>query len=110
MGQMAVVMSNRPHGALPRNTEVNPREQVHSITTRSGVQLPEIHIKRPVAYKKKEADIGEHMAETEEVILEPQVGDVKWKMRDKPQNMEKKIKRFLWSDTFDNLDIPPSST
>ncbi|KAL2542600.1 Uncharacterized protein Adt_03578 [Abeliophyllum distichum] len=138
MGQVAVAMSKRPQGALSSNTEVNPREQVHAITTRSGVQLPEIHIKRPVAYEEKvpstdeehveqaeqavdieessvtpqmqKVHIGEHMAETEEVILGPQAGAVKWKMRDKPQNMEKKITRFLENDTFDNLDIPSSST
>ncbi|XP_022868132.1 uncharacterized protein LOC111387776 [Olea europaea var. sylvestris] len=33
---------------------VNPKEQVQAITTRSGVQLPEIHVKRP---ERKEKEI-----------------------------------------------------
>ncbi|XP_022862576.1 uncharacterized protein LOC111382772 [Olea europaea var. sylvestris] len=32
---------------LPSNTEINPKEQAKAITTRSRVQLPEIHVKRP---------------------------------------------------------------
>ncbi|KAL2541758.1 Uncharacterized protein Adt_02736 [Abeliophyllum distichum] len=36
------------------------------------------------AVQMQEVHIGEHTAETEEVILEPQAGAVKWKMRDKP--------------------------
>ncbi|KAL6566842.1 hypothetical protein OROMI_015246 [Orobanche minor] len=29
---------------LPSNTETNPRESVQAITTRSGIQLPEISV------------------------------------------------------------------
>ncbi|XP_022842932.1 uncharacterized protein LOC111366399 [Olea europaea var. sylvestris] len=32
---------------------VNPKEQVQAITTRSGVQLPEIHVKRPERKNKE---------------------------------------------------------
>ncbi|KAL2491698.1 Uncharacterized protein Adt_27326 [Abeliophyllum distichum] len=69
MGQMAVAMSNRPQGTLPSNTEVNPREQVLAITTRNRVQLPEIHIKRLVAYKEKVPSTDEeHMEQTEQAV------------------------------------------
>ncbi|KAL2471385.1 Uncharacterized protein Adt_39521 [Abeliophyllum distichum] len=34
-------------GTLPGNTELNPKEHVKAITTRSEVQLPEVHVKIP---------------------------------------------------------------
>ncbi|KAL2532243.1 Uncharacterized protein Adt_05594 [Abeliophyllum distichum] len=69
MGQMVVAMSKRPQCALPSNTKVNPREYVHAITTRNGAQLPEIHIKRPVAYKEKVPSTDEeHVKQTEQAV------------------------------------------
>lgn len=47
IGQMAIALTSRPPSNLPSNTKINPREHVKAITTRSGVQLPEIHVKRP---------------------------------------------------------------
>ncbi|KAL2456014.1 Uncharacterized protein Adt_46991 [Abeliophyllum distichum] len=44
IGQLALQLSDRK--ALPSTTETNPIEQVNAITTRSGVQLPEIYVKR----------------------------------------------------------------
>ncbi|KAL2497810.1 RNA-directed DNA polymerase [Abeliophyllum distichum] len=49
---MAIALSSRAPGALPSNTEVNPKEHVKAISTRSGVQLPEIYVKRSVANKE----------------------------------------------------------
>ncbi|XP_022874210.1 uncharacterized protein LOC111393039 [Olea europaea var. sylvestris] len=54
IGQIAQELAKRPQGTLPGNTMVNPKEQVQAITTRSGVQLPEIHVKRP---ERKEKEI-----------------------------------------------------
>ncbi|KAL2461691.1 reverse transcriptase [Abeliophyllum distichum] len=45
---------DRTPGTLPSNTVTNPKEQVQAITTRSGVQLPEIHVKR---LEKKDTQI-----------------------------------------------------
>ncbi|KAL2455450.1 Uncharacterized protein Adt_47274 [Abeliophyllum distichum] len=59
MGQMAVAISARVPDTLPSNIEVNPKESVTAVTTRSVVQLPEIHVKRPVANK-------EHIPSTDE--------------------------------------------
>ncbi|GKA09797.1 reverse transcriptase domain-containing protein [Tanacetum coccineum] len=41
MDQMQKVFMERPQGALPSNTEPNPREQVNSIMTRSGLTTAE---------------------------------------------------------------------
>ncbi|GJZ25652.1 hypothetical protein Tco_0569905 [Tanacetum coccineum] len=38
---MSLVLHERPQGALPSNTESNPREQVNLITTRSGLTTAE---------------------------------------------------------------------
>ncbi|GJW04254.1 hypothetical protein Tco_1563110 [Tanacetum coccineum] len=48
MSQMQKVLHERPQGALPSNTEPNPREQVNSITTRSGLTTAEPSIPPPV--------------------------------------------------------------
>ncbi|KAL2526200.1 Uncharacterized protein Adt_11254 [Abeliophyllum distichum] len=80
--------NNRPHGhqfqqlekktlledirssvpdTLPSNTEVNPKENVAAITTRSEVQLPKIHVKMPVANKEKVPSTDEeHVEQTEQ--------------------------------------------
>ncbi|GJU89499.1 reverse transcriptase domain-containing protein [Tanacetum coccineum] len=48
MGQMQKVLHERPQGSLPSNTKPNPREQVNSITTRSGLTTAEPSILPPV--------------------------------------------------------------
>ncbi|XP_022863171.1 uncharacterized protein LOC111383320 [Olea europaea var. sylvestris] len=54
IGQIAQQLAERPRRTLPSNTMVNQKEQVQAIMTRSGVQLLEIHVKRPDR-KDKEA-------------------------------------------------------
>ncbi|KAL2512803.1 Uncharacterized protein Adt_18403 [Abeliophyllum distichum] len=67
MGQMAVAISARVPDTLPSNTEVNPKESVTAVTTRSGVQLPKIHVKRPVANKEHVPSTNEeHVEQTEQ--------------------------------------------
>ncbi|GJR46746.1 reverse transcriptase domain-containing protein [Tanacetum coccineum] len=44
MSQMQKVLHERPQGALPSNTEPNPREQVNFIMTRSGLITTELSI------------------------------------------------------------------
>ena len=39
VGQLANSLSSRNQGALPSNTEKNPKEQVKAITLRSGIEL-----------------------------------------------------------------------
>ncbi|XP_022858222.1 uncharacterized protein LOC111379117 [Olea europaea var. sylvestris] len=42
-----MALTGRAPGNLSSNTKINPKEQAKATTTRSGVQLPEIHVKRP---------------------------------------------------------------
>ncbi|XP_027351012.1 uncharacterized protein LOC113862053 [Abrus precatorius] len=41
LGQISRLLSKRPQGSLPGNTETNPREQVNAVTLRSGRTLQE---------------------------------------------------------------------
>jgi len=52
IGQLAKILTERQSGTWSSNTEVNPKEQVNAITTRSGVKLLEIHVKRPSVAKE----------------------------------------------------------
>ncbi|XP_022853864.1 uncharacterized protein LOC111375292 [Olea europaea var. sylvestris] len=69
MGQMAISITGRVPGNLSSNTEINPKEHAKAITTRSGVQLPEIHVKRSVASKKSAPTSDNEIVEqTEQTI------------------------------------------
>jgi hypothetical protein len=86
VGQIAHVITSRLPGALPSNTETNPKEQVmairilgnegiedpsvNAITTRSGVQLPEIHVKRPAVSKETIPTSDEEQVEQTEQMIE----------------------------------------
>lgn len=39
MGQPTLSMTSKARGILPRNIEINPREHVIAVTSRSWVQL-----------------------------------------------------------------------
>ncbi|KAL2487249.1 Uncharacterized protein Adt_32005 [Abeliophyllum distichum] len=66
---MVVAMSSRLRCTLSSNTEVNPREQVHAITTRNRVQLLKIYAKKLVANKENVPSTNEeHVEQTEQTI------------------------------------------
>ncbi|KAL2542459.1 Uncharacterized protein Adt_03437 [Abeliophyllum distichum] len=67
MGQMAFAISARVLGTLASNTEVNPKESVTAITTKSEVQLLEIHVKRSVSHKEMVPSTDEeHVEQTKQ--------------------------------------------
>ncbi|KAL2465244.1 Uncharacterized protein Adt_41095 [Abeliophyllum distichum] len=47
IGQLAKMLIERQPSTWSSNTEVNPKEQVNAITTRSGAEFSEFHVKRP---------------------------------------------------------------
>ncbi|KAL2512974.1 Reverse transcriptase Ty1/copia-type domain-containing protein [Abeliophyllum distichum] len=76
--QIAVAISGRAPNTLSSNTEVNIKEHVKAITTRSGVQLLEINVNRSVANKEKVPSADEeHIEQTEQTtyIKESSVHD-----------------------------------
>ncbi|XP_022875578.1 uncharacterized protein LOC111394019 [Olea europaea var. sylvestris] len=58
IGQIAQQLTKHPQETLPGKTMVNPKEQVQVIIIKSGVQLPEIHVKKPER-KDKEVMVEE---------------------------------------------------
>ncbi|XP_022848763.1 uncharacterized protein LOC111371082 [Olea europaea var. sylvestris] len=44
--QLAIAFTSKMSGNLLSNTKINPKKQAKAITTRSGVQLPKIYVKR----------------------------------------------------------------
>ncbi|KAL2456418.1 Uncharacterized protein Adt_46799 [Abeliophyllum distichum] len=74
IGQLALQLLDITLGTLPSNTVTNPKEQVQAITTRSRVQLPEIHVKRP---EKKDTQILVDDDGVEKQSVQPQEGDPK---------------------------------
>jgi len=46
ISQISSMLSNRPHGSLPSNTEVNPKKYVKAITLRSEKVLAKDQVSR----------------------------------------------------------------
>ncbi|XP_022877009.1 uncharacterized protein LOC111395256 [Olea europaea var. sylvestris] len=61
MGQLTIALTGKMPGNLSSNTEINSKEQAKAITTRSRVQLPKIHIKRPGVIKETSSPAEEEI-------------------------------------------------
>ena len=59
MGELAASSAIRQPGQLPSNTEVNPREHVNAITTRSGVQLSEVTVEDYEKHRNQRKNVVE---------------------------------------------------
>ena len=79
MGQLANSLAIRNQGALPSNTEKNPKEQVKAITLRSGTEIQTPKATLEYEEKKNEGE-KEHGDEGAEIPKEPEV-----KMEEKPK-------------------------
>src|SRR3954462_1825342 len=111
------LLANRPQGALPSDTEKNPREQANPITLRSGTKYDETRMKETEAPIKevdqqKEGDDKDEEAERakEKARVDQQVKEYQKKYdripfpgRLKKQMEEKHYKKFL--DIFRSLHI-----
>lgn len=70
VGQLAKILSERPQGALPSNTETNPRENAKAITTRSGIQLTEPTVVQPKARADKEPVVENEVIQLPKEVVE----------------------------------------
>ncbi|KAG9450268.1 hypothetical protein H6P81_010233 [Aristolochia fimbriata] len=109
----------RPRGALPSNSEINPKEQVKAITLRSGKTLEEHQTKEQPTMEAKGAQKGEEEKEKEKVsppasprrkkgkdalpITDIDIKHLPYPSRAKYDIMESSFARFL--DTFQKLQI-----
>ena len=66
MGQLANSLATRNQGALPSNTEKNPKKQVKAITLRSGteIQTPKATMDYEEKKNKREKEQDDEKAET----------------------------------------------
>ena len=65
VGQLASILSKRPQGGLPSNTEKNLREKVNVVTLRNGKELEKVEKEpRKVVDKGKKA-----MEETQKKMI-----------------------------------------
>ena len=75
MGQLANSFATRNQGALPSNTEKNPKEQVKAITLRSGTEIQTLKATKEYEEKKlkgekEQSDEGAELLKGPEVKLE----------------------------------------
>ena len=119
IGQLTNLLTNRAPGALPSDTEKNPREQANAITLRSGTKYDEPRMKEAEAQEKekdvdpqKEGDAEDEEAERakEKARVDQRVKEyqkrydrIPFPGRLKKQMEEKHYKKFL--DIFRSLHI-----
>ncbi|KAG9458256.1 hypothetical protein H6P81_002764 [Aristolochia fimbriata] len=109
----------RPRGALPSNSEINPKEQVKAITLRSGKTLEEHQTKEQPTIEEEGAQKGEVEKEKEKVsppasprrkkgkdalpITDIDIRHLPYPSRAKYDTLESSFARFL--ETFQKLHI-----
>jgi len=71
MGKIAKILAERPQGSLPRNTEINPREQVKSITLRSAKEVERNLPLEKTQEEPKAVEIEEEAPKEKEVAPPP---------------------------------------
>ena len=106
ISQLAMAQNARPQGALPSNTEVNPKEQCHAISLRSGKKLIEREVPELSRSQKIEEPAVEKEAEkvaTEQLPVTPLLPNVPFPQRLKQGKLDKQFAKFL--DLFKKLHI-----
>ncbi|KAL5545127.1 hypothetical protein UlMin_008911 [Ulmus minor] len=89
VGEISKLLTERGQGALPSNTERNPREEAKAITLRSGKELE----------KSKEAS----KQAIEQPFPKPSSNAVPFPQRLRKQNLDKQFSKFI--DIFKSLHI-----
>ncbi|XP_022865364.1 uncharacterized protein LOC111385219 [Olea europaea var. sylvestris] len=133
MGQIAKALSERQQVALSSNTEINPKQQVMvvkvveneevgTITTRNGIQFPEITVERRVKVNEKVPSIDEEQVDKSEqpdkivshqelenlqvktiAHIKPHLPPVPFPQRLQKMKLEEQFARFL--DIFKKLHV-----
>lgn len=109
LGQILNAINSRDQGKLPSKTEVNPREEVKTVTLRSGKQLGEVsskHVKGDVD-KKNNVEISDENEQNEIPSLTPPVKSyvpsLPFPQRLKQNKVDKQFENFL--EVFKQLRI-----
>lgn len=112
MGQLAMALTGRAPANLASNIEIKPKEQAKAITTRSGVQLPKIHVKRPSVNEETSLSTEEKTVEQDEQPKESTLKGSSYNLRDKAMatvNLHKplipfsqRLRNIKWSSSTRN--------
>jgi hypothetical protein len=100
IGQLSNLINTRPQGALPSQTEINPREQVQAVTLRSGKELIEPMKKEPTQAESKE----EKGSSTRQQAL-PSAEKVKTTSKLFPENPPPYVPPLPFPQRFQKLQI-----
>ncbi|XP_052203119.1 uncharacterized protein LOC127808586 [Diospyros lotus] len=105
VGQIAKMLSSRPQGSLPSNTETNPREQANAIMLRSGKELQDPP-KAIEPVSKQEGMIQREVLPPRE-SYETKLNEAETTQR-RPNQMEAKCE-YEWSPKikFSNPNVKP---
>src|SRR3954469_2966977 len=114
MGQIHNLLSNRPQGAFPSDTEKNPREQANAITLRSGktydnpkVKDAQAEVSREKQHQAEKQKERELQAEKERVQAEAEAEEKARLEAEKEKErirVEEGVKRY--QDIYDPLPFP----
>ncbi|KAL5549377.1 hypothetical protein UlMin_004608 [Ulmus minor] len=105
VGEISKLLTERGQGALPSNTERNPREEAKAITLRSGKELE----KSKEASKQtveEDTSVSKNQPATttiEQPLPKPSTNAVPFPQRLRKQNLDKQFSKFI--DIFKSLHI-----
>ncbi|KAL5574228.1 hypothetical protein UlMin_023825 [Ulmus minor] len=105
VGEIAKLLTERGQGALPSNTERNPKEEVKAITLRSGKELEKSKEASKQAIEE-DTSVSKNQPATvtiEQPLPKPSSNAVPFPQRLKKQNLDKQFSKFL--NIFKSLHI-----
>ncbi|KAL5548869.1 hypothetical protein UlMin_004100 [Ulmus minor] len=105
VGEISKLLMERGQGALPSNTERNPREEAKAITLRSGKELEKSKEASKQAIEEDTSVSKNQPATTtiEQPLPKPSSNAVPFPQRLRKQNLDKQFSKFI--DIFKSLHI-----
>ncbi|KAL5548145.1 hypothetical protein UlMin_003376 [Ulmus minor] len=105
VGEISKLLTERGQGALPSNTERNPREEAKAITLRSGKELEKSkEASKQTVEEDTSVSKNQPAATTiEQPLPKPSTNTVPFPQRLRKQNLDKQFSKFI--DIFKSLHI-----
>ncbi|KAL5560436.1 hypothetical protein UlMin_036647 [Ulmus minor] len=105
VGEISKLLTERGQGALPSNTERNPREEAKAITLRSGKELEKSKeaSKQAIEENTSVSKNQPTTTTTEQPLPKPSTNAVPFPQRLRKQNLDKQFSKFI--DIFKSLHI-----
>ncbi|KAL5572868.1 hypothetical protein UlMin_022465 [Ulmus minor] len=105
VGEISKLLTERAQGALPSNTERNPREEAKAITLKSGKELEKSkEVSKQVIEEDTSGPKDQDATTTiEQPLLKPSSNAIPFPQRLRKQNLDKQFSKFI--DIFKSLHI-----